>query len=90
MAVSGKTKAPYEIPYFLDTDKPPDMAAVTKALADKLDATKWLSRSVGLTVGYKQGTGLVTLSGSLQTAIELSITPEVASKLIVISSLRVL
>lgn len=36
MAVSGKTAAPHEIPYFLDTDKPPDMAAVTKAMADRL------------------------------------------------------
>lgn len=38
MAVSGKTAAPYEIPYFLGTDKPPDMAAVTKAIADRVHA----------------------------------------------------
>jgi hypothetical protein len=38
MAVSGKTAAPHEIPYFLGTDKPPDMAAVTKAIADRVHA----------------------------------------------------
>ena len=35
MAVSGKTASPHEIPYFLGTDKPPDMAAVTKAIAER-------------------------------------------------------
>lgn len=35
MAVSGKTAAPHEIPYFLGTDNPPDMAAVTKAMAER-------------------------------------------------------
>jgi len=35
MAVSGKTAAPHELPYYLGTDKPPDMAAVTKALAER-------------------------------------------------------
>ncbi|HET7443282.1 MAG TPA: hypothetical protein VFJ57_01345 [Solirubrobacterales bacterium] len=38
MAVSGKTAAPHEIPYFLGTDKPPDMAAGTKAIADRVHA----------------------------------------------------
>ncbi len=38
MAVSGKTAAPHEIPYFLDSDKPPNMATVTKAMADRLQA----------------------------------------------------
>jgi hypothetical protein len=38
MAVSGKTAAPWEIPYFLGADKPPDMAAVTKAIADRTHA----------------------------------------------------
>lgn len=38
MAVSGKTAAPWEVPYFLGTDKPPDMAAVTKAIADRVHA----------------------------------------------------
>jgi hypothetical protein len=38
MAVSGKTAAPQEIPYYLGTDKPPDMAAVTKAMADQVHA----------------------------------------------------
>jgi hypothetical protein len=38
MAVSGKTAAPHEIPYYLGTDKPPDMAAVTKAIADQAHA----------------------------------------------------
>lgn len=36
MAVSGKTAAPHEIPYFLDGDAPPNMATVTKAMADRL------------------------------------------------------
>jgi hypothetical protein len=35
MAVSGKTAAPHEIPYYLGTDNPPDMAAVTKAIAER-------------------------------------------------------
>jgi hypothetical protein len=38
MAVSGKT-ADLQIPYYLGTDKPPDMAAVTKAMADKIEST---------------------------------------------------
>jgi hypothetical protein len=38
MAVSGKTAAPWEIPYYLSTDKPPDLAAVTKAIADRTHA----------------------------------------------------
>jgi hypothetical protein len=38
MAVSGKTAAPFEIPYFLSTDHPPDMGAVTKAMAERLHA----------------------------------------------------
>ena len=38
MAVSGKT-ANLQIPYFLDADSPPDMAAVSKAMADKIEAT---------------------------------------------------
>lgn len=37
MAVSGKT-APHELPYFLDSDKPPNMATVTKAIADRVEA----------------------------------------------------
>jgi hypothetical protein len=37
MAVSGKTTK-LEWPYFLGTDKPPDMAAVTKAQADRAEA----------------------------------------------------
>jgi hypothetical protein len=37
MAVSGKT-ADLEWPYYLGTDKPPDMAAVTKAQADRAEA----------------------------------------------------
>lgn len=38
MAVSGKTAAPIEAPYYLSTDKPPDMAAVTKAMAERQHA----------------------------------------------------
>lgn len=38
MAVSGKTAAPHEIPYYLGGDKPPDMAVVTKAMADRTHA----------------------------------------------------
>lgn len=38
MAVSGKTASPHQIPYFLGTDTPPDMAAVTKAIADQVHA----------------------------------------------------
>jgi hypothetical protein len=38
MAVSGKT-ADLQIPYYLGTDSPPDMAAVTKAMADKIEST---------------------------------------------------
>jgi hypothetical protein len=38
MAVSGKTASPHEVPYFLDSDKPPNMATVTKAMADRLHA----------------------------------------------------
>jgi len=37
MAVSGKTTK-LEWPYYLGTDKPPDMAAVTKAQAEKAEA----------------------------------------------------
>ena len=37
MTVTGKT-ATYQIPYFLGTDKPPDMAAVTKAISDRIEA----------------------------------------------------
>lgn len=36
MAVSGKTEAPHEIPYFLGSDAPPDIGDVTKAMADRL------------------------------------------------------
>src|SRR5690349_13617822 len=36
MAVTGKT-ADFEIPYFLDDDAPPNMATVTKAIADRLE-----------------------------------------------------
>jgi len=38
MAVSGKTAAPIEAPYFLDSDAPPNMATVTKAMSDRLHA----------------------------------------------------
>lgn len=38
MAVTGKTAAPHEVPYFIGGDKPPDMAAVTKAIADRVHA----------------------------------------------------
>lgn len=38
MAVSGKTAAPIEAPYFLDSDKPPNMATVTKAMSDRQHA----------------------------------------------------
>jgi hypothetical protein len=38
MAVSGKTPAPIEQPYFVDGDKPPNMGTVTKAQADRLHA----------------------------------------------------
>jgi hypothetical protein len=38
MAASGKT-ADLQIPYYLGTDKPPDLAAVTKAMADKIEST---------------------------------------------------
>lgn len=37
MAVSGKTPD-FEIPYYLDGDAPPNMATVTKAMADRLEA----------------------------------------------------
>jgi hypothetical protein len=37
MSVSGKTTT-YQVPYFLETDKPPDMAAVTKAIAERVEA----------------------------------------------------
>lgn len=37
MAISGKT-TPDEIPYLLSNDKPPDMAAATKAQADRVQA----------------------------------------------------
>jgi hypothetical protein len=37
MAVSGKT-ATYKMPYFLDSDSPPNMATVTKAIADRIEA----------------------------------------------------
>lgn len=36
MAVSGKTAAPHEIPYFLGSDSPPDMGDVTQAMAERL------------------------------------------------------
>jgi hypothetical protein len=36
MAVSGKTAAPHEIPYYLETDSPPDMGAVSKAMAERV------------------------------------------------------
>jgi hypothetical protein len=38
MAVSGKTAAPILAPYFLDSDKPPNMATVTKAMSDRQHA----------------------------------------------------
>jgi hypothetical protein len=38
MTVSGKTAAPIEAPYFLDSDKPPNMGTVTKAQSDRLHA----------------------------------------------------
>lgn len=38
MAVTGKTAAPHEIPYFEPLDKPPNMATVTKAMADQTAA----------------------------------------------------
>jgi hypothetical protein len=53
MAVSGKTAAPWEVPYYLGTDKPPDMAAVSKAIAERVHAIlaaeneqslKWLQK----------------------------------------------
>jgi microcystin-dependent protein len=61
MAVSGKT-TPDEIPYFLDDDNPPNMATVTKAMADRVqvllpsgtmkgDAT--LAKDGTLTIGAK-------------------------------------
>lgn len=36
MAVSGKTAAPHEIPFFLASDSPPDMGDVTEAMANRI------------------------------------------------------
>jgi hypothetical protein len=60
MAVSGKTAAPHEIPYFLGTDKPPDMAAVTKAIADRLQLRLPIALQVGGEGSLLFGTGATT------------------------------
>ena len=74
MAVSGKTAAPHEIPYYLGTDKPPDMAAVTKAMADRLHLRL-------PTAGLVQASASLGLTGSYQdvAGTTLEITPAVAS-----------
>src|ERR1700755_610773 len=38
MAVSGKTAAPHEIPFAVDSDKPPSVPAVSKAMAEQTHA----------------------------------------------------
>lgn len=96
MAVSGKTAAPWEQPYFLGTDKPPDMAAVTKAGADKTHANLATVAAAVLgssqlkpTAGIKAASADLTLTGSYQDVAlsggNLVITPTVASTLLVIA-----
>lgn len=80
MAVSGAS-AVNKIPYSLGTDKPPDVPAVTKAMAEALDALKWGSRNLKPTVGVKAATESLALTGSYQDVVgtTLEITPAVAS-----------
>jgi hypothetical protein len=109
MAVSGKTTT-YQVPYFLETDKPPDMGAVTKAIAERVEALlakggdvtiaadgtetigdgKVTSRKFKPTAGRVGGSGLTNLTESFQTLCEFSITPAVASILLLVGSVRVL
>ena len=62
MAVSGKTAAPHEIPYFLGTDKPPDMAAGTKAIADRVHARLGAVDLSQLVAGTENNGKLVVVS----------------------------
>lgn len=60
MAVSGKTAAPYEFPYLAESDIP-DIGAGDKAIADKLQATTWLSQSLKPTRGRVLPSGTLSV-----------------------------
>lgn len=80
----------YDLPYPEDADIPNGPAQI-KALADKLDAMEWLSRSLAPTAGVKTMTGAdLALSSSYQDAAgtTLEITPDTASALLVVSFFR--
>jgi hypothetical protein len=82
MAVSGKTAAPYEIPYFLETDKPPDMGAVTQAQAERVHALFAEFKPTHGIVPMTEAKGLSKSIGEwIDLPAKLELTPEVASVL---------
>lgn len=88
MAVSGKTAAPHEIPYYLGTDAPPDMAVVTKALADRNHALfteqdeNMQRAGVGGHIFAASVTRASSTSGSFSTPIKVVIPKVAAHQLI--------
>lgn len=87
----SKTTTVNAIPYPEDTDAP-DGPAQIKALAELLDTLKWGSRNLAPTVGMVNASGglLLTESAVDVPGAVLEITPAVASKLLVVSSFRLM
>lgn len=89
MAVSGKTAAPFEIPYFLGTDKPPDVGTVTKAMAErvhKLEEEAAAARQASGVAGRYVGTAEVTRTsaayGSFSTPVRVTLPKVLKGQLV--------
>jgi hypothetical protein len=78
MAISGKT-APDEIPYALATDKPPDVPALSKAMADRLQALRTVRSSLINTEESRTNTAY----GTLTTPDEIKVPVNAAGLLVI-------
>jgi hypothetical protein len=73
MAVTGET-AKYKLPYFKPGDSPPDLAAVTKAISERVDALLAKGGDVSIaadgtiTIGAKKVTGAMLADAAVNSA----------------------